>query len=92
MATCTGPECRKEATSGDLCAGHRKQLQRHGRLWPLDLGAWERARAAHFEAAVELRDADSEDDAAFREAERRFWETFEAAARVRPRASPAGSR
>ncbi len=89
VPTCSGPECELPAVKCGLCWGHLKQRQRTGEMWPLGAPARPRARArarsALFDAAVELRDVDSDDDEAFRAAESRFWETFEAAARLEPR-------
>lgn len=75
----TPAECvRKDGLA--VCAAHRKQLQRHGRTKPVV----DRPESQHdrlFRAALDLRDANSEDDQEYFLAERRFWNAFRSAAR-----------
>jgi predicted anti-sigma-YlaC factor YlaD len=62
-----------------LCAGHRKQWQRHGRLAPLTERP-QTAKERALIASLDLRDADSEDDGEFRRAEKRWLAALRAAA------------
>lgn len=78
---CFRPAQRVEMEDGrSLCAAHRRQMQRRGRLTPIAERP-ESSRDRLFRAALDLRDADSDDDAAYDLAERRFWAAFRAAAR-----------
>jgi hypothetical protein len=98
---CDEPECFREAEQGRTkCAAHRKQLQRRGRTSTIRARAGS-ARDRLFEAFVNLINADSEDDLAYRRALRRYNDAFRIAANehvARIRAgrddglSPAGGR
>ena len=79
VAMCSFDDCVHPAESSGLCAAHRKQRQRTGRLVPVVERLEPRARLR--EAALALADADSEDDRAYDLAERRFWAAVRAAAR-----------
>ncbi|MDP1824919.1 MAG: hypothetical protein Q8L48_16805 [Archangium sp.] len=64
---CGFDSCDRPVEKGGLCAGHRKQKQRGGRLEPLNdalAGRLTPAQNLH-EAAMRLADSDSEDDRAF---------------------------
>jgi hypothetical protein len=77
---CFKPAEREQDDGRSLCAGHRKQVQRHGRTMPIAERP-ETPRERLFIAALGLRDADSDDDVEYDLAERRFWAAFRAAAR-----------
>ena len=36
MKTCSGPVCSREVVARGLCAGHYKQMKRHGKLTPIE--------------------------------------------------------
>jgi hypothetical protein len=77
---CLKPAERVQEDGRALCATHRKQIRRSGRITPVP----DKPESQHdrlFRAAIDLRDADSEDDVAYTLAERRFWNAFRAAAR-----------
>lgn len=96
---CRFEGCQNEPERNDLCAGHRKQLQRDGELKPLNMTARERleqlrARADNLldrmaelreslhgemvERGLAYRNADSEDDKAYRALYREYLEAAEA--------------
>ena len=74
VAMCSFDDCVHPAESSGLCAAHRKQRQRTGRLVPVVERLEPRARLR--EAALALADADSEDDRAARRAQVRFMKTL----------------
>ena len=76
MADCRVDGCPHEAGTGGICAAHRKRLQRGGQLdAPVAerLSPFERA----MQAALDLADADTTDDAAYARAVDRFRKAAE---------------
>lgn len=70
---CTFEGCRNcAAPRGKYCWAHYKQIERRGRLAPLREYGMEPTQLIEH-AALALRDADSEDDEAYRRAKHRLW-------------------
>lgn len=77
MAYCDEPECLGEVARNGKCWGHVKQLQRRGRTGRLAKRPVD-AKERVLEALFALAGADSDDDRAYRRAERRFWDAVRA--------------
>lgn len=75
---CTVADCLRIAERSGLCSTHRKRAQRGQQLGlPVAerfLSTWDRLHAA----ALDLADADTEDDAAYRRAEDRLRKAIDA--------------
>jgi hypothetical protein len=69
MADCLVEGCGREAVAHGLCATHRKQVERRGRIMPV-LGTWEAVYAAMSELYLVETGADG--DPAFLAADQRF--------------------
>ena len=82
---CTVGDCMRLAESGGLCSAHRKRKQRGVQLGlPMVekfCSTWDRLHAA----AIDLAEADSEDDIAYQRAEDRLRKAVESIVQERLR-------
>ena len=78
MGYCKAEDCFREVFANGLCRAHEMQRYRGRPLHPIKSRP-ESAKHRLEEAALELADADAENDGAYVAARRRFWRAFQAA-------------
>ncbi len=77
MRYCEVEDCiRPAAPGGKKCWAHYKHLERYGAVRPVNQWPSEVVRQRFLDAVIAYADADSDDDAAYRQAERELWDAF----------------
>ncbi len=83
MRYCEVEDCiRPAAPGGKKCWAHYKHLERYGAVRPVNQRPSEAVRQRFLEAILAYADADSENDVAYRRAERELWDAFADASQI----------